>query len=71
MEIKPINKKYIVVRSPFWLFFNRKWALVDFAGKQIQQIFGLLHQLFNPLKPPKPPVDPAKLKSKIGFRPSN
>jgi len=41
------------------------------STKQIQQIFGLLHQLFNPLKPPKPLVDPAKLKSKIGFRPSN
>ncbi len=35
------------------------------TGKQIQKIFGLLQQLFNP--PPTPPQPP---KSKIGFRPT-
>ncbi len=34
------------------------------TGKQIQKIFGLLQQLFNPPTPAKP-------KSKIGFRSSN
>jgi hypothetical protein len=36
------------------------------TGKQIQKIFGLLHQLFNP---PASPIPPTKPKSKIGFRP--
>ena len=36
------------------------------TGKQIQKIFGLLQQLFNPPSPPKPP--PQTPKSKIGFR---
>ncbi len=35
------------------------------TGKQIQKIFGLLQQLFNP---PTPPTPPSKPKSKIGFR---
>jgi hypothetical protein len=41
------------------------------TGKQIQKIFGILHQLFNPPKPPTPPSGPAKPKTKIGFRPSD
>ena len=36
-------------------------------GKQIQKIFGILQQLFNP----SPPNHPSKPKSKIGFRSSN
>ena len=40
------------------------------TGKQIQKIFGLLHQLFNPPKPPTPATLPNKPKSKIGFRPN-
>ncbi len=32
------------------------------TGKQIQKIFGLLQQLFNP------PTATAKLKTKIGFK---
>jgi hypothetical protein len=35
------------------------------TGKQIQKIFSILHQLFNP---PKPPPEPTEPKSKIGFR---